>query len=306
MIRKAIYILLAISLCLTVTALPGCTTAQEPTGNYIDDLGRAVEITEIPETITSLAPSNTELIYTLGLEDRLIGVTTYCNYPEEVSEKEVVSEYSNVDIEKIVSMEPDLILADSIHEAEVIPALEDLGMTVFALNPKTIDGILSAMRQIGEITGKTGDAEALIGSLSERISNVTTRTAEIPDEERPRVFFVSWHDPIYSAGTDTMIDELIYKAGGKNIVDDFSGHNQIDLESVIQRNPEVILVLSSMGVQNTSYQYILEEPRFQATDALKNGRVHMVDTDIFGRTTARTVDALEIAAELIQPEIFED
>jgi len=302
--KKTRYILLIALICLSIVLLPGCAASKAQTGNYTDGLGRMVEITGVPQTIISLAPSNTEMVYALGLQDRLIGVTTYCNYPPEVSEKEIVSEYSNVDVEKIVSLEPDLILADSIHEDEAIPALESLGLTVFALDPTDMDGILSDLKTLGEITGVEDKAEELVASLSARIDAVSSLTADLSDNERPGVIFVEWHDPIYVAGAETMINEVIVKAGGKNLFDDFTGHGQIDLETVIQRNPDVILVLSSMGSQDTSYQYILNEPRFQSTDALKNGCVYMVDTDIFGRTTPRTVDALEIAAKYIHPELF--
>ena len=122
--------------------------------------------------------------------------------------------------------------------------------------------------------------------------------------QKPRVFFLTWHDPLWTAGSATVIDELMTKAGGVNIAADLNGHSQIDLETVIERNPQIIFVMSSMGDQNTSYNYIKREPRFQATDALKNNQVYKVDSDIFGRTTPRLVDGLETMAKLIHPEMF--
>jgi iron complex transport system substrate-binding protein len=287
----------------SMAALAGCQTAN-PTGNYTDDLGRTVQINGTPERIISLAPSNTEMVYALGLEDRLIGVTTYCNYPEAVKDKPKVSEYSNVDIEKIVSLQPDLILADSIHKATVIPALEKLNLTVLGIDAENLDKILSSIELLGKVTGKTKAADDLVSSLNNRINTVSTKIGELKSGTSPRVFFLTWHDPIWTAGSGTLINELMTRAGGTNIASDLSGHSQIDLETVIQRNPQIIFVLSSMGDQNTSLEYLKTEPRFQATDALKNNQVYLVDTDIFGRTTPRAVDGLEQMAKLIHPEVF--
>jgi iron complex transport system substrate-binding protein len=283
--------------------LSGCQS-RVVQGNFTDDLGRSVQIKDIPKRIISLAPSNTEMLYALGLEDRLIGVTTYCNYPEAVKDKPKVSEYSNVDIEKIVSLQPDLILADSIHKDTVIPALEKLNIPVLAIIPENLDKILSDIELIGKITGESKVAETLVSSLQTRVQAVNEKiqTAEIKD--RPRAFFLTWHDPLWTAGSETLINDLMTRAGGINIASDLTGHSQIALETVIERNPQIIFVLTSMGDQNTSLNYIKSEPRFQATDALKNNRVFSLDSDIFGRTTPRTIDGLEQMANLMHPELF--
>ena len=295
--------LLSIIIMLSLAAMAGCQTSA-PQGDIIDDLGRNVQIKNVPQRIISLSPSNTEIVYALGLEDRLIGVTTYCNYPPEVKDKIQVSQFSNIDIEKVVALEPDLILADSLHEADVIPALERLGITVLAINPATMEDILADIGMIGRAAGQTESAESLIASLRNRTKAVTDRTAGLESEEKYRTFFVTWHDPIWTAGNGTLIDDIITMAGGTNIAADVKGHSQIDLETVIQRNPQVILVLSSMGTQDNSYNYIKTEPRFQATDALKNDMVYMVDADIISRTTPRSVDGLEQIAKIIHPELF--
>jgi ABC-type Fe3+-hydroxamate transport system substrate-binding protein len=139
--------LILVLVVLSIVVLVGCQ-AETPIGNYTDDLGRTVQIKGAPQRIISLAPSNTEMVYALGLEDRLIGVTTYCNYPEAVKDKPKVSEYSNVDIEKIVSLQPDLVLADSIHKATVIPALEKLNIPVLAVIPENLEKILSLLGKL--------------------------------------------------------------------------------------------------------------------------------------------------------------
>jgi iron complex transport system substrate-binding protein len=283
--------------------LAGCRS-EIPQGNFVDDMGRNVQINKIPERIISLAPSNTEMVYALGLEDKLIGVTTYCNYPEAAKNKPRVSEFSNVDIEKIVSLQPDLILADNLHKTTAIPAFEKLNIPVLGIDPDSLTKIIGDIELIGKVTGETKSSGALIKSLQTRIQAVVGKTEKLNSADNPRVFFLTWHDPLWTAGSGTLINDLITRAGGNNIASDLNGHSQIDLETVIQRNPQIILVISSMGDQTMSLDYIKSEPRFQAVDALKNNRVYPVDTDIFGRTTPRSVDALEQMAGKFHPELF--
>jgi iron complex transport system substrate-binding protein len=289
----------------SLLGLTGCSQASIPaSATYTDDIGRTVQIKSIPQRIISLSPSNTEMVYALGLQDRLVGVTSYDNYPPDAKNKPIVSDYSTVDLEKIVNAKPDLVLADSIHKKDTIPALEKLGITVYTMNPKNTDEILNEIKVLGQITGKTQEADNMVSSLKNRIQAVTDKTAKITDSQKPRVLFVTWYDPIWTAGSDTMIQYLIDMAGGTNIASDLHGYAIITLESVVQRNPQIIVVMSSMGDQNTSLDYIKSNEQFSATDAVKNGQVYEVDADIFGRTTPRIVDGLETLAKLFHPELF--
>jgi iron complex transport system substrate-binding protein len=303
-------IFIAILALTLIGALAGCraaapsASAPPPTGITItDDAGRTIHFSTPPQRIISLAPSNTEMVYALGLQDRLIGVTTYDNYPPEVKEKPQVSEYSQVDVEKIVSLQPDLVLADSIHKAEVIPALEKLGINTVMITPGTIAQVLNELTLLGEISGQSERTAALVDSLRQRVNAVVNKVDQ-SGPDRPRVLFVTWYDPIWTAGNNTMIGDLFAKAGAINIAGDLDGYATITLEEAIQRNPQIIVVTSSMGDQNESLNYIKSESRFQAVDAVKNGQVFEIDTDIFGRTTPRIVDGLEQLAKIVHPELF--
>ena len=293
---------------LSLLVLAGCSDpAVQKTpmsSTYIDDIGRTVKFIGIPQRIISLSPSNTEMVYALGLQDKLVGVTSYDNYPPDAKNKPIVSDYSTVDLEKIVNAKPDLVLADSIQEKDTIPALEKLGITVYTMTPNNIDGILNEIKVLGRITGKTTESDNLVSNLTSRIQAVTDKTAKLTDSEKPRVLFVTWYDPIWTAGSDTMIQYLIDEAGGINIAADLNGYTTISLESAIQRNPQVIIVMSSMGTQNTSLDYVKSNDQFKSTDAVKNGQVYEIDADIFGRTTPRIVDGLETLAKLLHPELF--
>ena len=297
--------LLGAVLVIGLFGLTACTQNSTPSSvTYVDDIGRTVQINGIPQRIISLSPSNTEMVYALGLQDKLVGVTSYDNYPPEAKNKPIVSDYSTVDLEKIVNAKPDLVLADSIQKNDTIPALEKLGITVYTMTPDTIDKIFSDLTILSQITGKTNEADDLVANLKTRIQAVADKTAKLTDIEKPRVLFVTWHDPIWTAGSDTMIQYLINEAGGTNIASDLNGYTTITLESVIQRNPQVIIVMSSMGTQNASLDYIMSNEQFKSTDAVKNGQVYEIDADIFGRTTPRIVDGLETLAKLIHPELF--
>jgi iron complex transport system substrate-binding protein len=286
---------------IVTTSPPSATTAQFPM-ILTDDAGRSVTLKTMPQRIVSLSPSNTEIVFALGLGDQLVGDTTYCNYPEAAKTKTKVGGYSDVDIEKVVSVQPDLILADDIHEATVIPSLEKLNIPVLVLHPASLDNIFKDIVLIGGITGKSDMAKSLTADLQNRLSAITSVTDKV-NGPKPRVLYVTWHDPIFTAGGDTITGELITLAGGANVAQDLSGYATMTLESVIEKNPQIIIVMSSMGDQ-VSLEYINSEPRLAVTDALKNKKVYGVDADLFGRTTPRTIDALEQLARIVQLDLF--
>jgi len=122
----------------------------------VDDLGRTVKIASLPQRIVSLAPSNTEIIYALGLEDRLVGTTDYCDYPEAAKSKPRVASYTTPNLEKVVSVQPDLILAEAIHEKTALPAMEKLGLTVIVMSATSLDTVLNDIKLVGEVTGRAG------------------------------------------------------------------------------------------------------------------------------------------------------
>ena len=273
----------------------------------MDQTGRLVKVSEMPEKIISLAPSNTEILYALGLEDKLVGVTEYCDYPEAAKQKPQIGGFSTVDIERVVDIEPDLILATNIHKKEVIPQLERLGLTVLALDPKTIDEVLVAISLIGQCTGRNEAASQLVTEMQNRIKVVTDKTAALPEAQRPKVFYITWHDPLMTPGSETRHNELIVKAGGTNIARELTGYAGISLEAVIQANPEVLIAGVGMGTgKELPFQFVKTEPRLENTDARRNHRVYKIDVDLAGRPGPRIVDALEKFAEFIHPELFKE
>ena len=272
----------------------------------VDDLGRTVTIERLPQRIVSLAPSNTEILFALGLEDRLVGTTDYCDYPEAAKAKPRVAGYSTPDIEKVVSVEPDLILAESIHEKLVLPALEKLGLTVIVTSAESIDTVIKDIALVGQINGKSRASSQLTNNLTSRIEAVTTKTKDLPAEKRPRVLYVCWHDPIWTMGRKTFINDLIWKAGGVNIfANDFEKSRVVSLEAVVAKNPQVIIVSGMATSGNLIYNSIMKETRLAGVDAIVNKMVYRIsDANLIERPGPRTVDGLEEVAKFIHPEIF--
>jgi len=191
------------------------------------------------------------------------------------------------------------------HEADVLPALENSGLTVFALAPATLDEVLESIILVGEVTGKVEEAAGLVNDMKRRMSAVTAKTEGLSPEQKPRVFFITWHDPLMTPGSETRHDELIQMAGGVNIARDLIGYADISLESVIEANPEVMIAGVGMGAgEDLPAQFISTEPRLGNTDARCNGRIYEIDTDLEGRPGPRIVDALEAFARFIHPELF--
>ena len=272
-----------------------------------DQLGRTVGFTRIPERIVSLAPSNTEILFALGLADKVVAVTDYCNYPPEAKEKASIGGFSTPNIEKVVALSPDLVVATSIHQKQVIPNLEQRGITVFALAPKTLDEVLEAITLVGEITGKEKEASNLVREMRERITAVTDKTSSLTEAQKPRVFYITWHDPLKTAGAGTLHDELIQKAGGTNIARNLTGYSGITLEAVIDANPEVMIAGVGMGTgADAPLQFAVTEPRLRNTDARQHNRVYAIDVDLVGRPGPRIVAALEQFAQYIHPELFKE
>ncbi|MCX8126371.1 MAG: cobalamin-binding protein [Dehalococcoidia bacterium] len=269
-----------------------------------DMLGRHVVLERKPVRLVSLAPSNTEILFAIGLGDSVVGVTQYCDFPEEAKSKPKIGGFSTADVEKIVSLSPDLVMATRIHEKEVIPALERVGLKVFGLNPRTVDEVLDSIMLTGRVTGQLPVAERLVGELRARIKAVVSRTDNLPQDRRPRVLYINWPDPIKTAGKDTFADDLIKKAGGTNVAGDLTGYSNISLESIVARNPQVIIVSGMGETRRRTYNAIVSETRLGGVEARVKGMVYEIDSPIIERPGPRLILALEQVAKYLHPEVF--
>lgn len=273
-----------------------------------DQLGRVVRLETAPQRIISLAPSNTEVLFALGLADRVVAVTDYCNYPPEAEAKPSIGGFSTPNMEEIVALSPDLILATSIHESKVISQLESKGLTVLALNPKTVNEVLEAILLTGKVAGVEENASELAAEMQQRIKAVTDKIASLSPEEKLKTCYVVWFsdEGLMVAGADTLQDEIIDKAGGLNIGMEVKDYASIDIETVIGLNPEVMIVGTGHGSSgNDTFDYTRTEARLRDIDARQNERIYGVDSDSATRPGPRIVDGLEQFARFIHPELFE-
>ena len=293
-----------LALLVIAITLIGCNPSQQtpPEPECIfDDLDRLICLNETPERIISLAPSNTEILFALGLGDKVVGITSWCDYPPEALNKEQVGEYDTPDIEKIVALNPDLILVSYGTSMEVINSMVGLGLTVFGIRSTDLDDVLNDIRTIGELTDKEIEAQALTSEMESRIQAITEQTAEL--EPKPKVFYIVWGDEssvLWTAGSDTFIHELIEKGGGVNICQNITGYSTISIEDVIARNPEVIIT------SELSYDWAINSTDLAATNASQTDRVVTCDDDLVQRPGPRLVDGLEWFAYFIHPEIFDE
>lgn len=269
-----------------------------------DQMGREVIIEGVPERIISLSPSNTEVAFALGLGDRVVGVTEYCNYPPEAQEKEIVGGFSTPSIERILELEPELVLASTIH-AEEVPRLEELGIPVLVVEASNLIDLYTSMSLVAEVTGVTANGEALIASMQERLQAVESVVGDIPEEDRVLVYYEVYSDPLMSAGKGAFINEIISLAGGINIFGDADeNYPQISAEVVAERQPDVILFPDYHGTADLVLESMAGRPGWESVPAVVNDRVYAASDDAFARPGPRVVEAVEEAARLFYPDLF--
>lgn len=266
----------------------------------IDGVGRHVKIPAHPGRIISLAPSITEILFALGLQERVVGVTDFCDYPPEAKRKMKIGGMVNPSLEVITLLRPDLVLATTAgNRSETVVRLERLGIPVFVVNPKDLQGVFFSIEQIGQVTGRREGATLLVRRLRERVEQVTWRVAGL---KRPRVLYVLWSDPLIVPGQETFLNDLIRRAGGESISTGTSiPYPLFSLEEVVARAPEVIIVSKGHGQDD---QTLLRRWKDLPTlPAVKAGRLYTIDGDLLNRPGPRIVDGLEVLARILHPGV---
>lgn len=282
-------------------------TESEETIELTDGLGRTVSIKLPVESIISLAPSNTEILYAVGAGDLIIGRDTFSDYPEAVLEvTDIGGGWGDLDIETILTLEADLVLASGLTAPEQIQSLEDLGITVFAVpNPADLEGMFDNLRTVAMITGTEAETETLVADLAARVAVVEEKVAGI--EERPSIFYeLDATDPNapWTAGPGTFMDAMITLAGGTNISAVLDGAwAQINIEELITQDPDIIL-LGTFLYGGVTPEDVAARAGWEGISAVLHGKVYTFDDNLVGRPGPRLVDGLEALAEFLHPELF--
>lgn len=307
--RYTLLILIILSsLLVTVLLVSGCqqqnhADSDKPTEIVVtDDSGVELRLDKYPERIISLTPSNTEILFALGLGERVVGVTTYCDYPEEVKEKARIGDLQG-NVEEIVALKPDLVVAKAVLNEDVVSKLRKLDVPVLCVDPESIDGVYRSIELISKVTGTSKAGDKIISDMKEKIAAVRQKVANIPQEERPKVFIEVGSDPLYTAGDETYVDELVSLAGGINIAKDIKGYQMYSLETVVKINPDVILAADSYYIDVK--KEIKKRPGWDTIKAVQKGNlITDIDTNLVNRAGPRAAEAVEIIAHALYPDLF--
>jgi iron complex transport system substrate-binding protein len=263
-----------------------------------DQTGRRVNVPEHPQRLVSLAPSITEAIYALGLGDRLVGDTDYCDYPPEAKRKPRVGNLLNPSLERIVVLKPDLVLGSpEANRREIIGQLEKLRIPIYGVTAHSVEGTLRSLEDLGRVLGVERQAVAVSEHLRRRVEAVEQRVGSNP---RPRVLFVVWYRPLTTAGPRTSITDVIQRAGGDSVTKDLDGEwPRLSLEEALRRNPDVILYPHTESFFPGLDEFV-RLPGWRDLRAVKQGRMYCV-SEAVTLTGPRLVDALEEVADLLHP-----
>jgi len=267
----------------------------------LDDQQTSVTLSSPPLRIVSLAPSNTEMLFALGLDDRIVGDTDYCNYPKQAAKIAKIGGFSTVSLEKVLNLNPDLVVASDGNTPETIDRIRSMGIPVYYVNAKSLTDVKKTLKNLGDLTGVSSQSEQLI-------ENLTAREELVKDEGEklsyhPTVAHVIWNDPIYVSGSGTFQDELIQIAGGQNAFGNSEGHHIVSVEEFITANPDIIMINTGSGMGNEGEDLIStfrSDPRLANLKAVKENHIISVDTDIADRAGPRLWDMLEEIAPKIR------
>jgi iron complex transport system substrate-binding protein len=289
------------------TDLPVAEPTQEPI-TLVDGLDRQVILDEPAKNIVSMAPSNTEILFAVGAGEQVIGRDEFSDYPDQAARlPSIGGGFGDYNLEAIVGLDPDLVLAAEINTPEQVKSLEDLGLSVYFLpNPTTLEEMYENLFTVAEMTGHLPETEEYVDDLRRRVSNIETLVATA--EDQPTTFYeLDATDPSapWTAGSGTFIDTLITMAGGANIASDLEGqYLQLSIEELLIRDPLVILL--GDAAYGITAESLLERTGWSNISAVVNDKIYSFDDNLVSRPGPRLVDGLEELTRLLHPELFED
>ncbi|MBM4123257.1 MAG: cobalamin-binding protein [Nitrospira sp.] len=268
---------------------------------FVDDLGRKIYLAQPPARVVSLAPSVTESLFAIGLDEEIVGVTEYCDYPPQARTKPKVG-YANPNLESIVALRPDLVMAPrEFIRADILAKLEQLKIPVFIIEAEAIEDIPSHIQTLGRMFGRSPVADRVATDIRRQISEIRNKMKPLP---RLRLLYVLNSQPLITVGPGSFIHHLIELAGGANVAAQASApYPRLNMEVVLKEDPEVLLfpVGAAEGVSESEQQHWR---RWTTLTAVKQGRLHTIPSDLLNRPGPRIVQGLETLARILHPEAF--
>lgn len=266
--------------------------------SYVDDVDRKIYLAKAPTRIVSLAPSVTEMLFAIGAGDHLVGVTDFCDYPPEALKKPKVG-YSNPNLESLMALRPDLVLAPKeFLKPDVILKLDQLKIPVFVLAATTVEDILRHLQTLGRMLDRSVAANDVAMTLRQQIAAIKARIQGVPPV---RVLYVLNSQPLITVGPGSFIDQLIGMAGGANVAAQSSTpYPRLSMEIVLQQDPEVLVfpIGKAEGVSESEQQAWRQWPTMTA---VKQGRLHQIPADLLNRPGPRIVQALGLLTDILHP-----
>jgi iron complex transport system substrate-binding protein len=268
-----------------------------------DEIGRTIRVPQNIRRIVSLAPSLTETIYALGLQDHLVGDTDYCDFPPEAQLKTKVGGAINPSLEAIAALHPDLVLVTkNLNRLETVQALANIGIPSYATDPHTVDAIIASTERLADLLGAPETGTALGKDMERRIAAIRDRVASLPLRS---VLFVVWTEPLISIGKDTFIADALQHAGGVSVIDSSQNWPHINLEEVVRLQPEFLVFAESADNAGHTADTLAGLPGWRILDAVKHRRFAVI-SDAVNRPAPRIASAIEELARQLHPEAFAD
>lgn len=301
-IKRLFQLIYTVFLCLFIFGAEVPASAGSEGVTVTDLLDRDMMVPENPQRVISLAPNITEIVFALERGQRLVGVTTYSDYPPAAKIIPKVGSYIHLDLERIVALKPDLCLAiKDGNPKDMAVRLEALGIPVYAVDPRNLESVQETLVRVGRLLQAEDKAGEIVAGIRARISQVDAVVRRA--ETIPRVFFQIGVSPIVSIGTDTFIHELIVRAGGLNLAEGPVPYPRYSREQVIGLSPDVIIITSMARV--VEFEKIESEwSQWTNIPAVRNDKIFVQSSNLFNRPSPRLVDALETLVRLIHPELF--
>jgi iron complex transport system substrate-binding protein len=270
--------------------------------DVLDEVGRTVRIPQPVQRIVSLAPSLTETIYALGLQERLVGDTDYCDYPPEAQKKTKVGGAINPSIEQIAALRPDVVLVTkSLNRLETVHALDGLGIPTYATDPHTVEEIISSTERLADVLGVPEAGTTLAADLQKRLANLRKK---LNGTAPRRVLFVVWADPLISVGKETFIADALRQAGAESIVDSTQSWPQVNLEEVVHLQPDFLVFAASHSEgEPEEIDVLATRTGWTGLEAVRKRRFAVI-SDAVNRPAPRIVSAIEDLARQLHPDVF--